>query len=134
MVEKISHIGIAVDSLDEQIPYYRDVLGLKFSGTEIVADQKVKVAFFEVGDTRIELLEATDEESPIAKFIAKKGQGVHHMAYQVKDCKLAIKKMDETGLRLIDPEPKVGAGGHKIAFLHPRSTFGILTELTEEHK
>ncbi len=134
MVEKISHIGIAVDSLDEQIPYYRDVLGLKFSGTEIVADQKVKVAFFEVGDTRIELLEATDEESPIAKFIAKKGQGVHHMAYQVKDCKLAIKKMDETGLRLIDPEPRVGAGGHKIAFLHPRSTFGILTELTEEHK
>ena len=134
MVEKISHIGIAVDSLDEQIPYYRDVLGLKFSGTEIVADQKVKVAFFEVGDTRIELLEATDEESPIAKFIAKKGQGVHHMAYQVKDCKLAIKKMDETGLRLIEPEPRVGAGGHKIAFLHPRSTFGILTELTEEHK
>jgi len=133
MVEKISHIGIAVESLDEQIPYYRDVLGLKFSGTEIVADQKVKVAFFEVGDTRIELLEATDEESPIAKFIAKKGQGIHHMAYQVENCKLAIKKMDETGIRLIDTEPRVGAGGHKIAFLHPRSTFGILTELTEEH-
>lgn len=134
MVEKISHIGIAVESLDEQIIYYRDILGLTFSGTEVVQDQKVKVAFFDVGDTRIELLEATDEESPIAKFIAKKGQGVHHMAYQVNDCQLAINTMDEKGLRLIDTEPRNGAGGHKIAFLHPRSTFGILTELTEEHK
>lgn len=134
MIEKISHIGIAVESLDEQIPYYRDILGLKFSGTEVVNDQKVRVAFFEVGDTRIELLEATDEESPIAKFIAKKGQGVHHMAYQVNDCQLAINKMDEVGMRLIDNEPRLGAGGHRIAFLHPKSTFGILTELTEEHK
>ncbi|MEA2077635.1 MAG: methylmalonyl-CoA epimerase [Candidatus Marinimicrobia bacterium] len=134
MVKKISHIGIAVESLEEQIPYYRDILGLKFSGTEIVEDQKVKVAFFDVGDTRIELLEATDEESPIAKFITKKGQGIHHLAYQVDDCKIAINRMDENGLRLIDTEPRKGAGGHKIAFLHPRSTFGILTELTEEHK
>ncbi len=134
MVEKISHIGIAVESLDEQINYYKDILGLKFGGTEIIEDQKVKVAFFEVGDTRIELLEATDEESPIAKYIAKKGQGVHHIAYQVNDCQLAINEMDEKGLRLIDTEPRDGAGGHKIAFLHPRSTFGILTELTEEHK
>jgi methylmalonyl-CoA/ethylmalonyl-CoA epimerase len=134
MVKKISHIGIAVESLDEQIPYYRDVLGLTFAGTEVVADQKVKVAFFEVGDTRIELLEATDEDSPIAKFIEKKGQGVHHMAYQVDNCKLALAKMDEEGLRLIDTEPRTGAGGHKIAFLHPRSTFGILTEITEEHE
>lgn len=134
MVEKISHIGIAVESLEEQIPYYRDLLGLKFSGTEVVEDQRVKVAFFEVGDTRIELLEATDEESPIAKFIAKKGQGVHHMAYQVDDCQLAINKMDGAGIRLIDTKPRVGAGGHKIAFLHPRSTYGILTEMTEEHE
>ena len=134
MVDKISHIGIAVESLDEQIPYYRDILGLKFSGTEIVEDQKVKVAFFDVGDTRIELLEATDEKSPIAKFIIKKGQGIHHMAYQVDDCKIAINTMDENGIRLIDTEPRKGAGGHSIAFLHPRSTFGILTELTEEHK
>ncbi len=134
MVNKISHIGIAVESLDEQIPYYRDVLGLKLAGIETVEDQMVKVAFFDVGDTRIELLEATDENSPIAKYIAKKGQGVHHMAYQVKDCKLAIDLMDEKGLRLIDTEPRTGAGGHKIAFLHPKSTFGILTELTEEHE
>jgi methylmalonyl-CoA/ethylmalonyl-CoA epimerase len=134
MVEKISHIGIAVESLDEQINYYKDTLGLKFSGTEVVEDQKVKVAFFDVGDTRIELLEATDEDSPIAKFIAKKGQGIHHMAYQVNDCQLAINIMDEKGIRLIDTEPRIGAGGHKIAFLHPKSTFGILTELTEEHQ
>ena len=134
MVKKISHIGIAVESLDEQIPYYRDVLGLTFSGTEVVEDQKVKVAFFDVGDTRIELLEATSEDSPVAKFIAKKGQGVHHMAYQVKDCKTALVSMSEQGIKLIDSEPRTGAGGHKIGFLHPRSTFGILTELTEEHE
>ena len=134
MVKKISHIGIAVESLDEQIPYYRDVLGLKLAGIETVEDQMVKVAFFDVGDTRIELLEATDENSPIAKYIAKKGQGVHHIAYLVDDCKLAINQMDGKGMRLIDTEPRMGAGGHKIAFLHPKSTFGILTELTEEHK
>lgn len=134
MVKKISHIGIAVESLEEQIPYYRDVLGLKFVATETVEDQMVRVAFFDVGDTRIELLEATDENSPIAKFIAKKGQGVHHIAYQVDDCKMAINQMDGKGMRLIDTEPRMGAGGHKIAFLHPKSTFGILTELTEEHE
>lgn len=134
MVKKISHIGIAVKSLEEQIPYYRDLLGLKLIGTETVEDQRIKAAFFEVGDTRIELLEATDEESPIAKFIAKKGQGIHHIAYLVDNCQLAIDKMDGAGLRLIDKEPRIGAGGHKIAFLHPKSTYGILTELTEEHE
>ena len=131
MVKKISHIGIAVESLEDQIPFYRDILGLKFSGTEVVNDQKVKVAFFEVGDTRIELLEATDDDSPIAKFIAKKGQGIHHMAYMVDDCQMALNKMDENGIRLIDVNPRIGAGGHKIGFLHPKATFGILTELTE---
>ena len=134
MVKKISHIGIAVESLEDQIPFYRDILGLKFSGTEVVNDQKVKVAFFEVGDTRIELLEATDDDSPIAKFIAKKGQGIHHMAYMVDDCQMALNKMDENGIRLIDVNPRIGAGGHKIGFLHPKATFGILTELTEEHE
>ena len=134
MVKKMSHIGIAVESLDEQIPFYRDMLGLELSGTEVIEDQKVKVAFFEVGDTRIELLEATSEDSPIAKFIEKKGQGVHHLAYQVDNCKLALTTMGEKGLRLIDTAPRTGAGGHKIAFLHPKSTFGILTELTEEHE
>ncbi|MFA6618077.1 MAG: methylmalonyl-CoA epimerase [Candidatus Neomarinimicrobiota bacterium] len=134
MVKKISHIGIAVESLEEQIPYYRDLLGLEFTGTEIVEDQRVKVAFFDVGDTRIELLEATDDESPVAKFIAKRGQGIHHLAYKVDNCQMAIDKMDGAGLRLIDKEPRIGAGGHSIAFLHPRSTYGILTELTEEHE
>jgi methylmalonyl-CoA/ethylmalonyl-CoA epimerase len=134
MVKKISHIGIAVESLEEQIPFYRDVLGLMFAGTEVVEEQKVKVAFFNVGDTRIELLEATDEDSPIAKFIEKRGQGIHHMAYQVDNCKEALAEMEKNGLRLIDTKPRKGAGGHEIAFLHPRSTFGILTELTEEHE
>ncbi len=134
MVKKISHIGIAVESLEEQIPYYRDLLGMKFAGTELVEDQKLKVAFFEIGDTRIELCEATSDDSPIAKFIAKKGQGIHHMAYAVDNCQMAIDKMDGAGLRLIDTKPRVGAGGHKIAFLHPKSTYGILTEMTEEHE
>ena len=134
MVKKISHIGVAVRSLEEQVPFYRDVLGLEYAGAETVEDQKVKVAFFKVGDTRIELLEPLSEDSPVAKFIEKRGEGVHHIAYQVESCDAALKKMEEAGLRLIDREPRKGAGGHKIAFLHPRSTHGILTELTEEHE
>ncbi|MDZ7822126.1 MAG: methylmalonyl-CoA epimerase [Candidatus Marinimicrobia bacterium] len=134
MVEKISHIGVAVRSLEEQIPFYRDVLGLDFAGTETVEDQKVKVAFFNVGDTRIELLEPLSDESPVSAFIEKRGQGVHHIAYRVKDCASSLKKMEEAGLRLIDKAPRTGAGGDRIAFLHPKSTFGILTELTEEHE
>lgn len=134
MVKGISHIGVAVESLDEQIPYYRDVLGLEYAGTEVVEDQKVKVAFFNVGDTRIELLEPTSDESPIAKFIAKKGQGIHHMAYKVINCDEALTACEVEGFRLIDKSSRGGAGGHKIGFLHPKSTFGVLTELTEEHK
>jgi methylmalonyl-CoA/ethylmalonyl-CoA epimerase len=134
MVEKISHIGFAVTSLEEQIPFYRDILGLEFTGTETVEDQKVKVAFFNVGDTRIELLEPTSEESPIAKFLASRGQGIHHIAYKVDNCEHAIKKLGSEGVRLIDTKPRTGAGGHSIAFVHPKSTFGILTEFTEEHE
>ncbi|MFO7841836.1 MAG: methylmalonyl-CoA epimerase [Fidelibacterota bacterium] len=134
MVKKISHIGVAVESIEEQIPFYRDVLGLEFAGTERVEDQKVKIAFFNVGDTRIELLEPVSGESPVAAFIAKRGQGIHHIAYRVDDCASSLEKMEKEGLRLIDKEPRTGAGGDKIAFLHPKSTFGILTELTEEHE
>ncbi len=134
MVKKISHVGIAVTSLEEQIPFYRDVLGLEFTGTETVEDQMVKVAFFNIGDTRIELLEPTSENSTIAKYIAKRGQGIHHLAYEVDNCQTALNKMEAEGIRLIDSAPRIGAGGHKIGFVHPKSTFGILTELTEEHK
>ena len=134
MVKKISHIGIAVTSLEEQIPFYKDVLGLEFTGTETVEDQMVKVAFFNIGDTRIELLEPTSENSTIAKYIAKRGQGIHHLAYKVDDCQTALDKMEAEGIRLIDSSPRIGAGGHKIGFVHPKSTFGILIELTEEHK
>lgn len=132
MVKGISHIGIAVRSLDEQIPWYRDSLGLSFLGMETVEDQGVKVAFFKVGDTRIELLEPLTDESPVAKFMEKRGQGFHHIAYAVDDCKEALQTMEETGIRRIDKEPREGAGGHRIGFLHPKSTFGVLTELTQE--
>jgi methylmalonyl-CoA/ethylmalonyl-CoA epimerase len=134
MIKGISHIGIAVRSLDEQIPYYRDALGMPFHGTETVEDQGVNVAFFQAGTTRIELLEPITEDSPVAKFIEKKGEGIHHIAYGVDDCKASLKAMEERGVRLIDTEPRTGAGGHKIGFLHPKSTFGVLTELTQEHE
>ena|SRR6056297_804332 len=134
MVKGISHIGIAVRSLEEQIPYYRDLLGLEMTGIETVEDQKVKVAFFLVGDTRIELLEPISENSPIAKFIDKKGQGIHHLAYKVDSCNESLEKMEKNGYRLIDKNSRKGAGGHDIGFLHPKSTFGVLTEITEEHE
>jgi len=133
MIKKISHIGIAVKSIDEQISYYRDELGLKFMGIEIVKDQKVKVAFFEVGEARIELLEPTSEDSPVAKFINKKGEGIHHLAYGVENISESIKEMEKAGEKMIDHKSRMGAGNHQIAFLHPKSTFHVLTELTEEH-
>ena len=133
MIKKISHIGIAVKSIDEQIPYYRDDLGLEFDGIEIVEDQKLKVAFFKVGEARIELLEPTSEDSPVAKFIDKKGEGIHHLAYGVEDINESIKDMEKAGKKMIDKKPRLGAGNHQIAFLHPKSTFHVLTELTEEH-
>ncbi|MDA3871221.1 MAG: methylmalonyl-CoA epimerase [Candidatus Marinimicrobia bacterium] len=133
MIKKISHIGIAVKSINEQMSYYRDDLGLKFAGIEIVEDQKVKVAFFEVGEARIELLEPTSEDSPVAKFIDKKGEGIHHLAYGVENISESIKKMEKAGGKMIDHKSRMGAGNHQIAFLHPKSTFRVLTELTEEH-
>ena len=124
----IEHIGIAVVSLDESIPYYEKVLGLECYAIEEVADQKVRTAFFKVGDTKIELLESTDPEGPIGKFIEKKGPGVHHLAFAMENVKQALQDAEDQGVRLIDQVPRKGAEGLQIGFLHPKSTQGVLTE------
>jgi methylmalonyl-CoA/ethylmalonyl-CoA epimerase len=128
----IEHIGIAVKNLDEAIKYYEDILGLKCYSVEEVTDQKVKTAFFKVGQTKIELLESTDPEGPIAKFIEKKGEGIHHLAFNVNGLQLALNEAKDKGLKLIDEQPRKGAEGLDIAFLHPKSTYGVLTELCED--
>lgn len=131
MVSKIDHIGIAVSNLDEAVKLYKDVLGLELHGTEVVPEQKVKVAFLPVGDTEVELLESTSADGPIAKFIETKGQGIQHIAFRVDDIEAALEEMRAKGMRLIDEKPRYGAGGAKIAFLHPKSTGGVLIELCE---
>lgn len=128
----IEHIGIAVKNLDESIKFYEDVLGLKCYSIEEVKDQKVKTAFFKVGQTKIELLESTDPEGPIGKFIEKKGEGIHHLAFHVKDLQNALKETESKGVKLIDASPRKGAEGLNIAFLHPKSTNGVLTEFCED--
>ena len=125
----IEHIGIAVNNLQESIEYYEKVLGLECYAIEEVKDQKVKTAFFQVGDTKIELLESTDPAGPIGKFIAKKGPGMHHMAFAVADTDKALKEVEESGVQLIDKVSRKGAEGLSIGFLHPKSTGGVLTEL-----
>lgn len=129
---RIEHIGIAVNSLSDAIPFYEKVLGLKCYNIEEVADQKVRTAFFMVGQTKIELLESTDPEGPIGKFIEKRGEGIHHMAYAVENIEERLKEAEAAGVRLIDAAPRQGAEGLSIAFLHPKSTFGVLTELCED--
>ncbi|MDR1951133.1 MAG: methylmalonyl-CoA epimerase [Bacteroidales bacterium] len=124
----VEHIGIAVDNLEESIKYYETVLGLECYAIEEVAEQKVKVAFFKVGDTKIELLETTDPEGPIGKFVEKKGAGVHHIAFAVGSVAEALKDAEEKGVAVIDKTPRKGAEGLDIGFLHPKSTFGVLTE------
>lgn len=131
-VEKIDHIGIAVKSIDEALPYYRDVLGLEYMGTEVVEEQKVRVAFLKIGESKIELLEPTSPDSPIAGFIEKRGGGIHHIAIQVDSINEDIEKHHQGGARLIDKEPRVGAHDMKIAFIHPKSTSGVLLELCQE--
>lgn len=131
MLTKINHLGVAVPSLEEAIPFYRDTLGMTYSGTEEVATQLVKVAFLAVGESKIELLEPTSPESPVAKFLEKNGQGVHHVAYEVEDIEAAIAKLLAEGARMIDSVPRAGAHGARIAFLHPKSSGGVLTELCE---
>ena len=128
----IEHIGIAVKNLDESIKYYTEVLGLECYNIEEVKDQKVKTAFFKVGATKIELLESTDPEGPIGKFIEKKGEGIHHLAFAVENIEDKLKHAEENGVRLVDTAPRKGAEGLDIAFLHPKSTFGVLTELCED--
>ena len=134
MLTRINHIGIAVHSLDTSIPFYRDQLGMTFEGTEVVEEQKVKVAFFVVGESRIELLEATAEDSPVAKFLTKNGEGIHHMAYEVDDIVATLARLKADGVRLIDETPRHGAHNSLIAFLHPKVTGGVLTEICQcEH-
>ena len=128
----IEHIGIAVRSLDESIPYYEKVLGLECYAIEEVKDQKVKTAFFMVGQTKIELLESTDAEGPIGKFLDKKAEGIHHIAFAVKEIEKALTEAESEGIRLIDKTPRKGAENLDIAFLHPKSTFGVLTEFCEK--
>jgi len=130
----IEHLGIAVDNLEEAIRYYEDVLGLTCYAIEEVADQKVKTAFFKVGQTKIELLESTSPDGPIGKFIEKKGAGIHHIAFAVNDLPNALSQVKDKGVRLIDEKPRAGAEGLDIAFLHPKSTHGVLTELCSHPK
>ncbi len=128
----IEHIGIAVKNMDEAISYYENILGLKCYALEEVKDQKVKTAFLKIGQTKIELLEATDADSAVGKFIEKKGEGVHHIAFAVNKIEDALKETADKGVRLIDQKPRKGAEGLDIAFLHPKSTMGVLTELCED--
>ncbi len=125
----IEHIGIAVKSLDEAIPFFTKLLGQECYAVEEVKEQKVKTAFFMVGQTKVELLESTDPEGPIGKFIEKKGEGIHHIAFAVEDVNKSLKEAEEMGLSLIDKQGRKGAEGMNIGFLHPKSTYGILTEI-----
>jgi methylmalonyl-CoA/ethylmalonyl-CoA epimerase len=127
----IEHIGIAVKSLDAVIPYYEKMLGTKCYSIEEVPEQKVRTAFFKIGQTKIELLESTDPEGPIGKYIEKRGEGVQHIAFAVEGLQDQLNTLAEEGIQLIDKQPRKGAEGLNIAFLHPKSTFGVLTELCE---
>jgi methylmalonyl-CoA/ethylmalonyl-CoA epimerase len=131
-IEKIDHIGIAVTSIEEALPYFRDILGLDYTGTEVVEEQKVRVAFLRLGESRIELLEPTSEDSPVAGFLQKRGAGMHHIAVLTNNIGEALKRHSEMGARLIDEHARVGAHGTKIAFVHPKSTSGVLLELCQE--
>jgi methylmalonyl-CoA/ethylmalonyl-CoA epimerase len=131
---KIDHIGIATGGIAEVANFYREALGLKIEEIEEVAEQKVRVAMLPIGESRIELLEPTTADSPISKFLAKRGPGIHHVAIQVENIRDALRKMKEEGARLIDEEPRTGAGGCLVAFVHPSSTGGVLVELVENQE
>ena len=130
-VLKIDHLGIAVKSIEEAKKLFHDILGLEFEGTETVQEQKVTTAFFPVGDSEVELLESTDPDGPIAKYLEKRGEGIQHIAFRVDNLEEALARLEDKGIRLIDEKPRRGAGGAKIAFLHPKSTHGVLIELSE---
>lgn len=130
MIRKIDHVGIAVKSLEEAVKTY-ELLGFEVEEVEEVAEQKVRVAMLPVGESRIELLEATSEDSAIAKFIAGRGEGIHHIAVNAENIEEALQRAKDAGLRLIDEKPRIGAGGKKVAFVHPKSTHGVLLEFVE---
>jgi methylmalonyl-CoA/ethylmalonyl-CoA epimerase len=131
MLRKIDHIGIAVNNIDDALEFYRDQLGLEVGGVEEVAEQKVKVAFMHIGESRIELLQSTDPEGPVAKFIEKRGQGIQHIGIGVENIEETLENLKTKGAQLIDEKPRIGAGGAKIAFVHPKSTRGVLLEICE---
>jgi len=133
MITQLNHLGIAVTKLAEHIPFYRDILKLEFLGIEEIPDQKVRTAIFKVGEVKIELLEPTSTDSPIAKFIEKKGEGLHHIAYQSDDIKGEIKRFVAENIQMIDTQPKNGAHGNLIAFLHPKSSSKVLTEICQQN-
>jgi methylmalonyl-CoA/ethylmalonyl-CoA epimerase len=128
---KLEHVGIATRSLDDALTFWRDALGLEVGHTEIVEEQKVRVAMLPVGEPRIELLEPTSQDSPVAKFLEKRGAGIHHIAVRVGDIRATLLRLKESGARLIDESPRVGAGGCLVAFVHPTSAGGVLLELVE---
>lgn len=128
---KIDHLGIAVNSIDEGKKFWSDVLGLAFEGTETVEAQKVTTAFFPVSESEVELLESTSPDGPVAKYIEKRGPGIQHVAFRVKNIEAALDELKEKGIKLIDEKPRNGAGGARIAFLHPKATGGVLVELCE---
>jgi len=131
LTKKINHIGVAVRNIEASVPFYRDVLGMAYEGSEEVAEQKVRVAFLTVGESRIELLEPTSPDSPVSKFLEKNGEGTHHIAYEVADLEGALSDLRAAGVKLIDQTPRCGAHGTLIAFLHPKATGGVLTELCQ---
>jgi len=128
---KIDHVGVAVKNADAAIKLFEGLLGLKVQGSETVPEQKVRTVFLPVGETEVELLEATAPDSPIARFLEKRGEGVQHIAFCVENIEEALAELEAKGVTLIDRQPRMGAGGKKIAFLHPRDTFGVLVELSE---
>lgn len=132
MIKKIDHIAIAVSDLKKEIDVYNKIPGFEFNGTEVVEEQKVTVAFFKVGDVFIELLEPLSGDSPVSKFIEKRGGGLHHISYEVDDIKNEISSLEDKGIRMLDKEPRIGAHKAKIAFVHPKDFSGVLTELKEK--
>ena len=131
-MKNVDHIGIAVKNIDESLNYYIDTLGLTLLGIEEVKNQKVRVAFIDAGNIKLELLEPTEENGPVAKFIEKKGEGIHHIAFGVADIRSRMVELRDKGVHLLSDEPKTGAGGAEVAFLHPKSSFGVLYELCEK--
>lgn len=133
-VKKLEHLGIAVANLEEAARFYQQALGLPLEGVEVIEGQRVRVGFFPLGETRIELVEPAAADSPISKFIEKRGPGLHHICLEVEDLKATLEELKQKGIRLIDSEPRPGSHGYNIAFLHPQSTSGVLLELTEKQK